>query len=54
MDRSIPNGPNWSKVEQMDRIRPNWTEMDLIRPKWTNVNQMDQIRPKWTKSTALD
>ena len=44
MDQSISNGPNWTKVDQIDIIRLNWlnwTEIDLIRRKWIDVNQMD-------------
>ena len=29
----MPNGHDWTKVDQMDRIKPNrlnWTEIDLI------------------------
>ena len=48
----------------MDRIKPNWIEVDCNRPKWiewTKVDHKNRIGPKWTevdrirpKQTGLD
>ena len=32
----------------MDRILPQWTELDRIRPNGPNMIKVDRIRPKWT------
>ena len=40
------SGMKWTKVEQIDRIRPKlakWTEVDGNKMKWTEWTELDQI-----------
>ena len=62
IDRIRPNGlnrlniPNWTDVNQMDRIdrsRLNWTRMDRRGPNWTEVNEGDWM-DQWTEVNWID
>ena len=51
------NELNWTKVDRMHIIGPNWiewTEWNQSGPKWTIYTEMDKIGPKWTKLDQID